>query len=332
MEKESLAMKPLLLAAVLLVSPLLLRAAPASDAHPEEAVEAVLAAFDRVPVVALGEAHGLMEQHEFLASLLYHPEFARRVDTIIVEFGSARYQDVLDRYLSGEAVPAAELRQVWRDTSQVLVWDAPIYQQFFALVRFVNRALPASRRLRVLLGDPPLDWSQVRTLEDYHRLYPVGRNQAMMSLVRDEVLANGRKALLIAGTFHVRREHLHQQIERHYPGSTFVVMPHLDFGDLTAAQRQRLEQLLTAGPVLSLTRIRGTWLQTLPWGEGTWHTEMDAYLYLGPLASLTRSRPCSDIYRDDAYFREVARRFEILHGQPLDRSALLRPQPERYNP
>ena len=42
-----------------------------------------------------------------------------------------------------------------------LIRDRPIYEEFFRSVRAVNATLPASRRLRVLLGDPAIDWDEI---------------------------------------------------------------------------------------------------------------------------------------------------------------------------
>jgi hypothetical protein len=86
------------------------------------------------------------------------------VNDIVVEFGNALYQDTIDAFvLNGQPVADADLRPVWRNTTQspVQTWDAPVYEQFFRRVRAVNWTLPPSKRVRVLLGDPPLDWSKV---------------------------------------------------------------------------------------------------------------------------------------------------------------------------
>jgi hypothetical protein len=97
-------------------------------------------------------------------SLIRDPRFTATVNDIVVEWGNARYQDRLDRFVRGENIPDKSLRQVWQDTAQpTTVWDAPIYEEFFAAVRAVNASLPALRKLRVLLGDPPIDWDKVHT-------------------------------------------------------------------------------------------------------------------------------------------------------------------------
>src|ERR1044071_4012482 len=85
-----------------------------SDPHPVNAQEAILNAFDKYRIVALGEAHALQEEHDFIQSLIRNPAFADKVNDVVVECGNALYQNILDRYIAGQDVPLAEVRQVWR--------------------------------------------------------------------------------------------------------------------------------------------------------------------------------------------------------------------------
>lgn len=80
-----------------------------------------------------------------------------KVDAIVVEFGNARWQAVVDRYVGGEAVAHADVARAWRDFAGAgpSGFRAPIYEDFFATVRAVNATLPTNGRLRLLLGDPP---------------------------------------------------------------------------------------------------------------------------------------------------------------------------------
>lgn len=102
-----------------------------NEPDPSDAIEGIVKAFDQFPIVALGEAHGLQEEADFIAQLVRHPDFSAKVNDIVVEFGNALYQDVIDRYVAGKEVPLSELRQVWRNTTQFFVWDAAIYEQFY---------------------------------------------------------------------------------------------------------------------------------------------------------------------------------------------------------
>src|SRR5687768_10004190 len=132
----------------------------AKPAVPLEPITAILALFKEYRLVGLGEGpHNNIEGHRFRLSLVRDPRFPTFVNDIVVESGSGRYQDVMDRYVNGEAVPYAQLRRVWEDTtSQNTVFDKPIYAEFYTAVRDVNRTLSKEKRIRVLLGEPPIAW------------------------------------------------------------------------------------------------------------------------------------------------------------------------------
>lgn len=47
----------------------------------------------------------------------------------------------------------------WQNTTQPFTtFDIPIYEEFFRTVRAVTQSLPHEHQIRVLLGDPPIDW------------------------------------------------------------------------------------------------------------------------------------------------------------------------------
>ena len=60
-----------------------------TDPKPVKAVEGLIEVFDRFPIVALGELHWRLTEHEFIAELIKHPAFASKVNDIVVEFGNA---------------------------------------------------------------------------------------------------------------------------------------------------------------------------------------------------------------------------------------------------
>jgi hypothetical protein len=120
-------------------------------------VQTLISAFDHVDIVALGEWHGRIRlDADLRIALVRHPDFAKKMRSIVVEFGSTTEQSTLDRYIRGEQVSSAQLEQVWKTTTQAGngVWDSPSYAEFFAAVRDVNSRLPADARVRVFGGDP----------------------------------------------------------------------------------------------------------------------------------------------------------------------------------
>ena len=118
-----------------------------SDLQPHDAFQGVLDAMVRFPLVAIGENHQLQEWHDFITALLFHPELGDKVNDIVVEFGNALYQEVADRFvLENEPIANAELQRIWRYTiGGGVLWDAPVYAQFFRNVRALNWMRPRAR-------------------------------------------------------------------------------------------------------------------------------------------------------------------------------------------
>jgi hypothetical protein len=191
---------------------------------PRDPIQIIVDALRATPLVALGEIHGSEQGQAFRLALLHDTRVTALVNDIVVEFGNAKYQDLMDAFVGGRDIAGAELRHVWQDTTQISgVWDRPIYEDFFRAVRDINRTLPAGHRLRVLLADPPVDWDVARrinegpaaeregkvringiwvTKEDAVKL---DRDAYAADLVRREVIDKGRRGLLIFGEMHARR-------------------------------------------------------------------------------------------------------------------------------
>jgi hypothetical protein len=170
-----------------------------------DALRKVIAAFDRVNLVGLGERHWSREDSEFRLQLIRDPEFSKRVNDIVIEFGNPLYQAVLDRYVNGEEVAHSELSQVWELTTQgqSSVWRSPIYEDLITTVRYVNRDLPLNRRLRIIAGDYPADAMY------FQKMHPVDRDAAAANAIQREVLDKKHKALVIFGAMHLIRTEPH---------------------------------------------------------------------------------------------------------------------------
>lgn len=301
----------------------------AAEPNPEPAVQAILAAFDKYEVVAMPAAHGMQDLDDFILSLVRNPAFAEKVNDIEVECGNSLYQPVLDRYIAGEDVPFTEARKVWRNTTQPMCGMSPFVEEFFPLVRAINQKLPAGKRLRVLAGDPPVDWSQVKSFDDILKLSH--RDASIASVMEKEVLAKHRKALMLFGTFHLFHGVGHSAVsiyEKDYPNLTFVISD-LAFFDADS---------LATWPIPSLARTKGTWLGALDLSHFLLPPTMidmnckvhhefpkelqkpmadlvDAFLYLGPQSLRFAEKTPADIALDVEYRTELQRR-EALSGFP----------------
>jgi hypothetical protein len=306
-------------------------------------VDAVLAALSRHRLVAVGEGgtHGLQEHFDALTALLTDPRLPGLVDAVVVEFGSARYQQTVDRFTAGGAVEDVDLRPVWRDTTQspLGTWDQPVFEQFYRTVRGVNRLLPAGRRIRVLLGEPPIDWPAVTTRDQLVE-FQVQRDTHAASVVQREVLAAGRRALICYGAQHV----LHAPsagpaitsgglvglVERQTGVRVHVIATLVPL----AGDPGGLGARLAATPAGTVIPAAGTWLGSfdaglvfpaVPFGipGGTPTNVMcgvplgaliDAGLHLGLAEHLTVSRENPAVYLDGAYWAELHRRNDLQGG------------------
>ena len=191
----------------------------------ENAISIVIAAFDRVNLVALGERHWAREDSEFRIRLIQHPEFAQRANDIAIEFGNPLYQALLDQFVSGGNVRSGDLQKVWQNTTQPGAWDSPVYEEFISAVRSVNARLPPNARLRVLAADYPIDWD---TAEHVKLNILDDRDQSAAAVIREEVLKKDRKALVLFGSAHLYRNHpgtIVELLKTDSKARLFVVVP-----------------------------------------------------------------------------------------------------------
>jgi outer membrane protein OmpA-like peptidoglycan-associated protein len=251
----------------------------------------LVAEFSRFPLVAFSEpGHGAAGTKAFLTSLITQPGFAGTVNDIVVEFGNARYQSVVDRYISGEPVDRAELKQVWENTTIVSgVWSAPVYEEVLKEFRNVNARLPAGKRIRVLLGDPPIDWSVVRGPADEDT--NDWRDAHFAWVVEERVMKRGHRALLWIGGAHISRQvrfpdSLIHLLDRRFPHRTLVALA-VDARNVDPRVVSRFD----AWPTFAASPVSGTWFGRLDavqigarYSTGTVEQNMDVAIFWQSMA------------------------------------------------
>jgi hypothetical protein len=246
------------------------------------------------------------------------------VNDILVESGNARHQDVIDRYVNGEAVSRETLRRVWEDTTvPSTVWDRPIYEEFYRTVREVNATLAPARKLRVLLGDPPIDWSVVRTPDEVLG-WQKQRDSYPADVLQREVVAKKRRALLIYGDGHLVRAQTGTVVNLVEAGGAprmFTIMtdPPVDLANLQA------DVATWRKPSIALVRdtVMGTKELSFYFGPFTQRTDdqFDAFLYLGPSSDITMAPLAPALCMDAGYMEMRIRRFALTPGQAAQSGA-----------
>jgi hypothetical protein len=270
------------------------------------------------------------------------------VDDIVVEFGNSRYQDVIDRFVRGDEVLQQSLRHVWENTTVAgALWDAPIYEEFFRGVRTVNASRPGKHQLRVLLGDPPIDWDDVHSESDYRKWIDL-RDSYPAELIRREVLAKNRRALVIYGAMHFQRKNISTNYEMMQEWSLTIVnrlestagTKVFSIWPATDTNLDKGQPDIAAWHVPSLVTLRGTTLGamdftsyihvvmtrfaiqdgkpvTVPrehWQLLRMEDQFDALLYLGSPASMTTARPAAALCTDTDYMAMRLKRLSLMPG------------------
>ena len=238
---------------------------------PTSALEGVIGALRANQLVAISDPHGSATSQTFIRRLIADPRFADLVDDIVVEIGNARYQPLVDDYVNGKAIDESALAEAWLNTTVPNQISADV--EWFRRVREINRTRPAERRMRILLGDPPIDWTKVQTREDHFK-WLAQRDSFPAALIQTEVLAKERRALIVYGHLHYQRlnmmtnfamDDLRAQtivslIERAVPTRVFTVWSLAD--ELTGAFPEA-----SSWPRPAFAAVRGTSLGRIDFGR-----------------------------------------------------------------
>lgn len=237
----------------------------------------------------------------------------------------------MDRYIAGEAVPIEDVQRAWRNTLG-LGDPPPIYAELYKAVRETNRRRHGKHQMRVLCGDPYIDWDKMKTRDDIGP-FMGHRDQWYAQVVKDEVLAKHHHAFLIAGANHFMRGQRHR--DRHgkwdNPGyiepelqragaKTFVIVA----GTNAVKGYDNLDHRFYSWPAPSIALVNGNWLGDLSAMPvitgGTAEIQpavklkdaSDALLYLGPRDSLISVEAVREEVDGTAYGKELLRRMKLL--------------------
>ena len=280
-------------------------ARPASSVVVNSAVDFVLEKLDQYPIVGIGDLHMCLQYFQFLQQLVKDPRLPRKVQDIVVEVGNPLYQGVVDSYvLEGKDVPLAVRRPVWQEAAMGwYVANSQIYEAFYDQLRAVNLKLPKEARIRVILGDAPLDVGRFRANPDqYFRPFLAYKEtlqdprEISIAASITRVMARGHRALVLSGSGHLnltqRSGNARHIFERSYPNKFYLI-----------------DESGPGNPSWPTPSI-------VTWADD--REPNHAILWLGPSDSLTVVRPSPLIYRDTAYWTFINLMAGVQGRYPVD--------------
>jgi hypothetical protein len=314
--------------AMLLLAPLSICGVAQSQIKPSDPIAGILEAFKTRQVVGIPDAHRNTATHAFLLSLIRDSRFPAVVNDVVVECGNALHQDVADRFVRAENVPYEALRKIWLDTTQAQPGcDTPQPEETLRTVRAVNASLGREQQIRLLLGDPPIRWEEVKTKAD-HRKWIEMREIFPAEIVQREVLTKHRKALLVYGVGHLWRKNPQANFESSGLAASVVSLLEETHGTRVfnvglAFDLERERPYVASWPAPSLVVLRGTDLgatavaydgprvsvqsgQIVPVPRDQWRSmsmqdQYDALLYLGPRTSWSYAMVSPALCADPTY-------------------------------
>lgn len=302
----------------------------------ESAVAAgIVSQFDKFDIVAIGEWHGKKRDQDLQIGLIRSPALPKHARNIIVEWGNSLYQDLLDRYVKGEDVPQTELRKVWLDTTQSPLMDPGALSACPPLlteIRSLNTRLPEAQKLRVVAGDPPIDWAKVTTTEEFMRFLN-RRDEVAADVITREVLQKHEKALVIYGAGHVWRgntfvktPNLVSILDKSFPGRIYVLFR---IGGVYP-ETEKLESLITDPARPILLYLKGTAIGTLDANEFIGR-DIPVHLFPEhfPLSQVADAVVYSGRSPETEISAEPAAKADPSFAQELARRKGLMPQPKR---
>ncbi|WP_111979380.1 hypothetical protein [Algibacillus agarilyticus] len=295
------------------------------------AVDAILDKFSTHTLVAMGDYHWNAEVMQFINNLVAQPRFAHEIKHIIVEFGNARFQPLLNDYLQGKAVSDTELKQVMRSSIFFTAWQPNEYGQFFSIIRQHNLHLSTAEQIKVTLAEPAFTWQASTTQTEWQKA--ANNKVSGFYAQAEKAIQKKQKTLMVFGAFHllkatsissspipIKNQPLATQIEAQYPGKLYVVWPATQpeftqaIADITNPALIELNNSpigdLAFVDLLPKSKVRLSRMERL---DAKASELSDAYLFVGQTERSTRFPP--DVMADKAWIKEMQRRVAIVGGR-----------------
>jgi hypothetical protein len=165
-------------------------------------------------------------------------------------------------------------------------------------------------QIRVVLGDPPIDWASIRSADQINAYYPQ-RSSHAATVVQEEVLKRNRRALIVYGAGHIvstgriGANTLVEILKRDTKLRIFTISN--SYPDVSRIEAG------AAWPVPSLILVKGTTLGTAPSeADSPLEQDFDALLHLGGPSALSMTRVQKTVCDDAEYLKMRFERSALL--------------------
>lgn len=297
-----------------------------SQSSCKNAVDFLVEKYKTYNIIAMDEGpHGRVETHKFFRDLVQNEKLNKIVQYVIIEFASTRYQATLDRFINGEKVPLSDLQKVWRETTQshTPLVEMPVYFKLLESIRKINLKRPLNNRIRVLGGDPGIDWQKITKRQEYFPMLSQ-RDVLPSQLAIKYGIDSLKKVLIIFGGAHLTlmgdekkdstRWTIPYFINRKYPNKIFSIGCYITKNDKSGSEPKIARNSICQLSNDSLGNKEFTY-DFDPKNPRKLHKLYNAMYYIGPSGEWHEDRPATI---DAIFWDELNRRSQILWEEGID--------------
>lgn len=303
-------------------------------------------------LVVNGEFHRRKVSWDMLKRLIRLPDFAEKVGVVFMELPSW-CQPKMDAFMASDTLDSEIVLQIFREEQIYGWWDRGEFE-FICDLWLLNHSLPPDRRVKIVLADYQLPYSEIKAGDDAKALED--RNTHMADVIEKNLVCSpdSRNALFLVGCGHAceSRQAGHasaayghedemtagaQLVERLGDENVFTVFQHMLSGDNSGNYKAPLRGgVFDSAFEANGNRPVGFKLEGSPFGKepfdgiyeikynaetGTYADNFDGYLFLHPIAGEPRSTPLTEVFTDE-FVEEIKRRasvmgFSSLFGRPV---------------
>ncbi len=289
------------------------------------AADYIVRLFDKFNIVAIDEGpHGTLQTHLLLRGLFENKKLSQRLQYVILEFANSDYQKILDSYINGDPVDLKELQNVWRESTQAhsVTFQKPIFLQLLEAIRNANKGLPLEDKIRVIAGDPSINWDTINTMNNYFSAI-TQRDVFPSELAIKYGIDSAKNVLLIYGGEHLKKTSDRKRdstywtipfyINHRHPGTIFTIGAFISEDYPETKIDCPINSIIDLEKdALGLLNVNGNSFDT---SNMVLKNVFDAVYYAGPSNEWVQD----DATKIDAIFwKELNRRSTIIWGNGID--------------
>jgi hypothetical protein len=293
-------------------------------------------------LVINGEYHRRKASWDMLKRLISMPKFAGVVGCVFMELPS-HHQLLIDQFFSNDTLNTDIIIKIFQDEQPNGWWDRGEYE-FLCELWEINRLLPQNKKIRVVLADYQVPYSEIKTREEARELED--RNSHMADIVANTITKSddSRNNLFLVGCAHAYKSSQKglassaygkenqltagaQLADRLGNDNVFTIFQHVLPGDNSGKNRSAIRGgIFDEAFERNGNRPIGFSLANSPFGNepfdgiyeikyntatGTYADNFDGYLFLGQLNSEPKAIPLTEVFTDE-FVVEMQRRASAL--------------------